>query len=160
MLRAIPLRFVCRFAFVIGAGLGMCMPAGASHMVTGNGFGFAVVAPETGTTTKFYSHPYSNVRPDPANSLSEGVETANYIKQLGWGDGTAHGAAAEYEEDSHVIHVRRSDGEGFVFMPFGFAHPALVISWETARASGDGWKVDWNKPVKSQRVVRVFGLEF
>jgi GH15 family glucan-1,4-alpha-glucosidase len=128
-------------------------------MVTGNGFGFAVVAPETGTTTKFYSHPYSNVRPDPANSLSEGVETANYIKQLGWGDGTAHGAAAEYEEDSHVIHVRRSDGEGFVFMPFGFAHPALVISWEPARASGDGWKVDWNKPVKSQRVVRVSGVE-
>ena len=82
-------------------------------MVTGNGFGFAVVAPETGSATKFYSHPYSCVRPDPANPLSEGVETANFIKELGWDDGTAHGASAEYEEDSHVIHVRRNDGEGY-----------------------------------------------
>lgn len=153
------MRFVCRFALLVGTGLGMCAPATASHMVTGNGFGFAVVAPETGSATKFYSHPYSCIRPDPANPLSEGVETANFIKQLGWDDGTAHGASAEYAEDSHVIHVQRNDGEGFVFMPFGFAHPALVISWEPARASGDGWKVDWNKPVKSQRVVRVSGLE-
>src|SRR5579859_3043895 len=159
MLRSIAVRFVCKFAFVVGAGLGICLPAAASHMVTGNGFGFAVVAPETGTATKFYAHPYSFVRPDPANPLSEGVETGNFIKQLGWGDGTAKGASADYEEDAHVIHVRRDDGEGFVFMPFGFDHAALLINWEPARAEARGWKVEWNKAVKSQRAVLVSGVE-
>src|ERR1700739_2680393 len=42
------------------------LPAVASHLVTGNGFGFAVVSPETGTATRFYAHPYSFLRPDPA----------------------------------------------------------------------------------------------
>ena len=37
--------------------------------------------------TKFYPHPYSFVRADPANALSEGVETANFIKSLRWGSG-------------------------------------------------------------------------
>src|SRR3569833_1119466 len=35
-----------------------CTPLAASHLVTGNGFGFAVVAPESGSVTKFYAHPY------------------------------------------------------------------------------------------------------
>ncbi len=158
MRRAICIRVVCRFAILIGAGLWLCLSATASHVVTGNGFGFGVVAPETGTATKFYAHPYSCVRPDPGNPLSEGVETANFIKQIGWGAGTAKNASAEYEEDSHVIHVWRNEGEGFVFMPFGFAHPALVISWEPASADADGWNVEWNKTVRSQRAVRVSGL--
>ena len=113
----------------------VCLQAAASHLVTGNGFGFAVVAPETGTATKFYAHPYSFVRPDPANSLSEGIETANFIKALGWSGGNAQGASAEYVEDSHVIRVRRGDGEGTFFMPFGFNRPALVISWEAGRGA-------------------------
>ena len=74
---------------VIGAGLAFSLQAAASHLVTGNGFGFAVVAPENGTATKFYAHPYSFVAPDPANPLSEGIETANFIKALGWSGGNA-----------------------------------------------------------------------
>src|SRR5215469_9919440 len=85
---------------VIVAGLG-CFPAAASHLVTGNGFGFTVVAPETGTATKFYAHPYSFVRPDPANPLSEGIETANFIRELGWRSDHAPGPSAEYVEESH-----------------------------------------------------------
>ncbi len=39
------------------AGLLGCLPAAASNLVTGNGLGFAVAAPYSGTMTKFYAHP-------------------------------------------------------------------------------------------------------
>ena len=139
--------------------LAMCAPAAASHLVTGNGFGFAVVAPETGTATKFYAHPYSFVRPDPKNALGEGIETANFIKTLEWGGGTATGPTAEYVEDSHVIRVHRGDGDGTFFMPFGFERPALVIRWKPVPARSGGWRVDWSRPVKSQNVVKISGIE-
>ena len=92
----------------VGIGLALCPSAAASHLVTGNGFGFAVVAPERGTATKFYAHPYSNVRPDPANPLGEGIETTNFINELGWGE-AGEASAAEYVDDSHVIRMRRVD---------------------------------------------------
>src|SRR5579864_7315048 len=145
-----PIRFF-RCAVLAVAGL-ICLPASASHLVTGNGFGFSVVAPESGTATKFYAHPYSFVRPDPANPLSEGIETANFIKELGWGGGPATAPSTEYGQDSHVIHVRRSDGEGFFFMPFGLHRAALVISWEPPPGSTGAWQVAWTHAVASQTV--------
>ena len=156
--RWIAVRWGRPFAVVMVA-LGMCLPVAASHMVTGNGFGFAVVAPETGTATKLYAHPYSFVRPDPANPLSEGIETANFIKELGWRGGDAQGPSAEYLEDSHVIRVRRSDGEGFFFMPFGSPHAALLIDWEAGQGTSGGWHVEWNRAVKSQSTVKPSGVE-
>jgi hypothetical protein len=143
-------------------GLLTCLPAAAaSHLVTGNGFGFAVVAPEDATVTKFYAHPYSFLRPDPKNPLSEGVETANFIKALGWSDAKAQSSSAEYADDSHVIKVRSSEGEGHVFMPFGLKEAALVISWEPGsdKAMRGGFFVEWNRPVRSQKTVRMFGIE-
>jgi GH15 family glucan-1,4-alpha-glucosidase len=148
----------CRLAAVCAALL-TCLPAIASHLVTGNGFGFSVVSPETGTATRFYAHPYSFVRPDPAKPLSEGVETANFIKKLAWGDEAAETPSADYEEDSHIIDVRTAHGEGRFFMPFGFPHAALVVSWEPAPGQTGGWRVEWNHPVTSQTIVRLFGAE-
>src|ERR1700677_4326132 len=66
----------------ICASLLLCFPATATNLVTGNGFGFAVVSPQTAMVSKFYVHPYSFVRPDPRNPLGEGLETANFIKSL------------------------------------------------------------------------------
>jgi GH15 family glucan-1,4-alpha-glucosidase len=148
-------------AVQICASVLVCFPAAATNLVTGNGFGFAVVSPKTGAVTKFYAHPYSFVRPDPNNPLSEGIETANFIKTLGWGDGAAHNEPAEYEEDSHVIDVHSSESEGFVFMPFGLQHPALIVGWESgSKASRQGGvQVEWNRPVKSQRTVRLADTE-
>ncbi len=145
-----------RFA-ALAVAASICLPAAASHLVTGNGFGFSVVAPETGTATKFYAHPYSFVRPDPANPLSEGIETANFIKELGWSGGPANAPSADYEDDSQVIHVRRSDGEGFFFMPFGLPHPALVISWQQAKQGDGEWHVEWMHPITSRRDVSLAG---
>lgn len=151
---------------LVCAGLLASLPADASHLVTGNGFGFAVVSPENATVSKFYAHPYSFERPDSRNPLSEGVETANFIKTLDWRDASGHnsstgGASAEYAEDSQVIHAHRSDGEGLIFMPFGLRRTVLVISWEpgSAKARRGGLYVEWSRPVASQRVVRMFGAE-
>ncbi|MEO8547574.1 MAG: glycoside hydrolase family 15 protein [Sphingomicrobium sp.] len=145
-----------RLLAAVGVGFASCPPAAASPLVTGNGLGFAVVAPESGVATKFYAHPYSFVRPDPANALSEGIETANFIKELGWG---ARGRAgtAEYVEDTHVIRTRRGggrgEGSGYFFMPFGLERPALIIAKEAAPHNAAAWRVEWNRPLRSQKVV-------
>src|SRR3954452_13939653 len=120
--------------------MGLSSPAEASHLVTGNGLGFAVVAPESGTATKFYSHPYNYLRADPKNALGEGIETPNFIKRLGWG---MRGAGkADYVDDSHVIRVRRGDGTVTFFMPFGLHRPALIISVEAEAPTSARWCVE------------------
>jgi hypothetical protein len=119
------------FAILVGVSMMAPLPAAASQMVTGNGFGFAVVSPETGAVSKFYAHPYCFTRHDPHNPLNEGIETTNFIKRLGWSGTSEQKPSTEYEEDSHVILVRGSDGEGTVFMPFGLQHAALVIDWKS-----------------------------
>lgn len=128
-------------------------PAGASHLVTGNGYGFGVVQPETGTVTRFYAHPYSFARPDGNNPLSEGVETANFLKALRWErGGQAETAQSEYVDDSHVIRIRTVDGEGTVFMPFGLKRDALIVNWQPASGvRGGAWAVDWSSAVVSSR---------
>jgi hypothetical protein len=68
----------------------------ATHLVTGNGFGFAVVSPDSSTITKFYAHPYS------------------------FACGPAH-----YEQDSHVIRVRCGAKTGTVFIRDGTLHGTL-----------------------------------
>jgi GH15 family glucan-1,4-alpha-glucosidase len=136
----------------------LCMPAAASHLVTGNGFGFAVVAPESGLATKFYPHPYSFVRRDPANPLSEGIATTDFIKTLGWARAGQKGNA-QYLDDSHVIRMSTARGTGYFFMPFGFGHPALIISLEAPPQSGAAWKVEWNAPLTSQEIVSVAGAD-
>jgi GH15 family glucan-1,4-alpha-glucosidase len=137
------------------------LPAAATNLVTGNGFGFVVVSPQTAVVSKFYAHPYSFSRPDPQNPLSEGIETANFIKSLGWSDPAAHSLSAEYEEDSHVIQARSSAGDGFFFMPFGLQRPALILSWEpgsSTRTSG-GFEVEWSHPVRSHKASQTAGDE-
>jgi GH15 family glucan-1,4-alpha-glucosidase len=152
------LRYLSALVF---AGILASSHAFASHLVTGNGFGFAVVPPESAAVTRFYAHPYSNVRPDPANALSEGIETTNFIKVLGWGKTPAQGASATYEEDSHIIRAHSTDGDGLIFMPFGLHHPALVVSWQLSSVidAKGGLYVEWAHPVSSQKAVRVSGIE-
>lgn len=138
----------------------MCLPAAATNLVTGNGFGFAVVSPETATVSRFYAHPYSFVEPDPQKPLSEGVETANFIQSLGWSSRNAHDSSAAYEEDSQVIHARSSAGDGFFFMPFGLRQTALVILWDSAPTAKPGkWNVQWGYRVRSRRTVKVDNKE-
>ena len=142
-------------ALVSYAALAASLPAAASHLVTGNGFGFAVVAPENGTVTKFYAHPYSFLRPNPKDALSEGVETTNFIKSLAF-DEAAGPTSADYVEDSHVIRIKGAAGEVLVFMPFGLKRAALVI---VAADGASGPHVEWNHPVKSSGKIQAAGAE-
>jgi hypothetical protein len=141
----IVIRSTMRLVAAFCLGLAFCPSAAASHLVTGNGLGFAVVAPESGTATKFYSHPHNFVRPDPADPLSEGVEAPNFIKSLSLGN-PGQPATAEYVADSQVIRMQAGGGTATFFMPFGLERPALIIHSE-----GGTWRVEWNKPVRSQR---------
>ncbi len=137
------------------------LPAGATNLVTGNGFGFAVVSPQTGTLSKFYAHPYSFVRPDATNPLSEGVETANFIREIRWDSGNPLSASSEYVDDSQVIHTKTDDGEGFFFMPFGLRQAALIIGWEPGpqEERTGSLHVEWSHPIKSQKTARILGVE-
>ena len=121
-------------------------------MVTGNGFGFAVVTPESGTATKFYSHPHSYLRTDPKNPLSEGIETPNFIKTLGWGPARGAGNAS-YVHDSHVIRMRRGNATGTFLMPFGYERPALIINLEAPQKSAGAWRVEWTGHLRSRKLL-------
>jgi Glycosyl hydrolases family 15 len=138
----------------------LSLPASATNLVTGNGFGFAVVSPETAVITKFYGHPYSFLRPDPKSQLAEGVETPDFLKSLEWRDRASRGVNVNYEQDSEIIGLRGHDGDGFVFMPFGLNQPALIVVWNalSATARSGGWTVAWNHPVRSARSLDVSGI--
>ena len=152
------MRIACSCLGVAGLGLALCFPAAASHLVSGNGFGFVVVSPETASVTKFYPHPYSFERADPRKPLSEGIETPNFIKRLGWcGGGTQ--TSAEYLDDSHVIQLRCGASEGLVYMPFGLKRAALIVDWRDKEEGPKGPQLEWNFAVKASRTVRVSGVE-
>ena len=148
-------------AALLFAALLTCLPGAASPLVTGNGFGFGVVSPQTGTLTRFYAHPYSFARPDSQNPLGEGVETASFIKSLAWSGDAARAVTAEYVDDSQIIRVRAGAGEGLFFMPFGLPQSALIITWKPGPAAPRRarWNVEWSRPVRSRRVVRIQGVE-
>jgi hypothetical protein len=60
-----------------------------------------------------------------------------------------------------VIHARNSNGEGLIFMPFSLRRTALIVSWEpgSSAARQGALHVEWNRPIVSQKVVRMFGAE-
>jgi hypothetical protein len=153
-----PPRFLSPFAALLCVALAPCLRAQSTSLVTGNGFGFAVVS-QSAAVTKFYAHPYSFTAPDPNDPLSEGLPTTNFIRSLAWGSAPAAGASASYIDDSHVIHAHTSTGEGIVFMPFGFPQPALIVNWQPAAGSSpaSGWTVAWTHPVRAERALRLAG---
>ena len=142
---------------VVAALFTVCTPLAASHLVTGNGYGFAVVSPEAGAVTKFYAHPYSFARADPRNALSEGIETTNFISSIRWSGGAGSGAATDYVDDSHVIRMHSSRGDLLAFMPFGFNHPALIVVGEAVKA-GAALDVKWSHPVSLQDDIQTGSL--
>ncbi|WP_162601219.1 glycoside hydrolase family 15 [Occallatibacter savannae] len=128
----------------------------ASHLVTGNGYGFAVVSPEVGAVTKFYAHPYSFVAPDPQKPLSEGIETTNFITSIGWTNPAGPQNGSYYVEDSHVIAIHSYRGDLMAFMPFGFGHPALILLSVPAN-SDERLQVRWAHDVDSEKEIEFAG---
>ena len=129
------------------------LPAFASHLVTGNGYGFAVVDPDSARVTGFYAHPYSFAAADAKNPLAEGIETTNFIKSLGWSDAAAQ-PSADYLEDAHIIRAHAASGDLLAFMPFGLDLPALILTGETSSKSAQGFlSVEWRHALESQKAL-------
>ncbi len=149
-----------RYLLTLSACLFPLTSFGATPLVTGNGFGFAVVSPETGKLTKFYAHPYSFERPDLRDPLSEGIESANFLKSIGWNEVATQDLRVDYMDDSHVIRVRNRAGEGVFFMPFGMKRDVLIVQWQASGAARQGYlQTEWSHPVISRRVVKLFGAD-
>ncbi len=127
------------------------LPACASHLVTGNGYGFAVVDPDSARVTGFYAHPYSFMAPDSKNPLAEGIETTNFVKSLGWLDAPVR-PSADYVQDSHVIRAHTGAAEVIAFMPFGLDLPALILDWKPhlGAANKGRLEVEWRHPLESE----------
>ena len=97
-----------------------------SPLVTGNGFGYAVVA-SNGDLTRFYAHPYryEKANPDPSK---DGYTTANFFKKLSWsGQKTAtKPEQMGYINESHVVQIKSEKGEFDYFSPFQLKHNVLI----------------------------------
>ncbi len=61
-----------------------------SSVVTGNGFGFAVISP-AGEMTKFYTHPFRFLSPNP-DQTKDGPNTPNLVDRLTWSGKTKSSA--------------------------------------------------------------------
>ena len=55
--------------------------------------------------------------------------------------------------------MRRGGGSGYFFMPFGFERPALIIVKEAAPHNAAAWRVEWNRPLETQKVVSAAGVD-
>ena len=129
----------------VGIWAALCLPASASHLVTGNGYGFAVVAPEGGAVTKFYPHPHSlhPARPGQPAGRRDRDGQLHQVARLGR-PGT--GGNADYVDDSHVIRLRRADGTGYFFMPFGLG--ATGADHRSRRAHGLAGRMEPSAPTR------------
>ena len=136
--------------------------ATASNLVTGNGFGFAVVRPESGSLSHFYVHPYCFARRDPREPLGEGVATADFVESLGWQGGRDRAPAVAYDRQSQVVRAGSVEGESVYYMPFGLKRTALVFDRESGGgdAAAPGWQVTWRYPLESQEFRRAGGTQY
>lgn len=131
----------------------------AIPLVSGNGFGFAVVSEKTGHVTRFYVHPYAFAGPDRRHPLAEGVPTTDLIEDLAPGSLGSEGSV-HYIDQSQVVRVSSQSGTGTVFMPFGLSHPALIIDWQSPSPAPAtvGWTVRWKHAVASSAAMTVSGV--
>ena len=110
-------------------------------LVTGNGFGYAVV--DAGAVTRLYAHPYRFMR--MKDDSVDGVPTSNLIRRAEWtGDESA--AAVSYVSESHVIRAQKRTLTAEFFEPFALQRNVLMT---TSKAGC--FAITWDHPVKSAR---------
>lgn len=109
-------------------------PTAFTPLSTSNGFGLSVVSLGSGAVSHFYAHPYRFEKPDPQNSLGEGLETTDFLKCLAF-DEPGDPAVVGYVQESHIVSVGRSESTLSVFMPFGFPANALILVRDAPRAA-------------------------
>lgn len=155
--------------------LGLCLltPLSAiagnqTPLVTGNGHGFAVYSFPSKAISKLYAHPYKFERENPKETLGEGIETANFVRNLKWQTPGSGESKARYVDESHVIEVETQDSRQQFFMPFGFEANVMIAACETTghnalqsrgpnQSSGAQLLVDWDHAIADTREISVGG---
>lgn len=142
------------------------MPARAAStpLVTGNGHGFAVVTTR-GNVSGYFAHPYKFEKADPKDPLAEGIETADFIKNMAWKNSnrdhrkSSSSVRVEYKRESQIITIERASRKQTVFMPFGLEVNVLIvsISQSASTEASDYLEVEWEHPVKSEEQVHIGG---
>ena len=109
-----------------------CLENGRGHacLVTGNGYGYAVVDAEKSQLNKFYAHPYSNQREDHNNPRGEGIKTLNTITQAAWKPFTGKILAPKYLDQSGVIVTKQNGIQQAYFLPFELNRNVLITTLE------------------------------
>ena len=135
-----------------------------SPLVTGNGYGFAVLD-TAGNITKHYAHPYRFERPDPDKS-KDGYSSSNFLKQLNWkGPGVAASGAKDLEinylSESNVLSSKSSGKEFCYFMPFGLRRNCLVAMKRSAKIDDESLVLDavWGKKPGKESSSLISGLK-
>ncbi len=122
----------------------LLMTAITTPLVTGNGYGYAVV--DGGSVTKLYAHPYRFMRKGAKGV--DGVSTTSLIKRAGWtGEGSS---SVAYVAESHVIRVQRGAQVAEFFEPFAVAHNVLMT-----RSTSGCFEIAWEHPVKATRKLAI-----
>ena len=105
-----------------------------------------------GSATKFYPHPYSFLRPIRPIRLSEGIETANFIKTLGWGASGQPGIADYVDGFACDPNAPRRRQRLFLHAVWARA-PGADRQSGGRRAKAASWRVEWNRPFSRKKVV-------
>lgn len=135
-----------RFTFLLFLAHFAAAEAATTPLVSGNGHGFVVFSEAEQALTKFYAHPYRFVRPDPEHEFGEGIETANFLRSLRWGEV----ASSRYVDESQVIETSGGEGQDFYFLPFGLNRNALVTG--TTRPESC-LRVSWSAAVQRDKAL-------
>lgn len=131
-------------------------------LVTGNGFGFAVLSPKSDCITGLYAHPYKFAKPDPKDELSEGIETTNFVKSMTWTDSESGTSEFNYLDQSQILSAQSSRDTRTYFMPFGIDQNVLIATWEPDKHSTaplPSLTVSWAHLVKAALDQRVYGTD-
>ncbi|MGZ3723593.1 MAG: hypothetical protein ACXVA9_11710, partial [Bdellovibrionales bacterium] len=124
-------------------------------MVTGNGFGFAVVPLQANVVSKFYVHPYKFTAPNHDDPYGDGFQTANLVKSLGWPSDPAL-RASFYLDETHIVIGQTPATKYIYFMPFALERPAVMLYRQNAP---DACLVaSWEHPVASTSAIYAEGL--
>jgi GH15 family glucan-1,4-alpha-glucosidase len=116
-------------------------------LVTGNGFGYAVLSP-SGEITRLYAHPYRFERPNPDFS-KDGFSTTNLIKSLSWTE-SGQAQKVQYLKESQIMVAQASESEQLFFMPFGLERNALIAVLRAPVRRPETLKIDWLHAIKQE----------
>ena len=132
-----------------------------SSVVTGNGYGFAVISP-AGEMTKFYTHPFRFESPNP-DQTKDGPNTPNLVDRLTWNGKTKSSSKpnVSFLNESHILHLKKDGVDQYFFMPFALHHNVLIamhmVENDKERDLSTTLQPAWHNKVEEEHSEQVVG---